>query len=392
VIVAFWVAVGLIAYTLAGFPLLVLLRGALMHHPVQSGEETPTVSVVVAAHNEVDQIGQRLENLLSLDYPPGQLQIIVASDGSDDGTPAVAAAVARRGGGARVAVLDLPRVGKAAALNAAVEKAAGEVLVMTDANSVFSEQAIRALVRPLADPRVGGVAGDQRYAANPSEAGIARGERSYWDFDRLLKEAESRAGNVISATGAIYAIRRSLFVPVRPDVTDDFYESTGVIEQGKRLVFAPDAVAFEPVSTATGAEFGRKVRIMTRGLRGVLARRRLLNPFRYGFYAVQLASHKLLRRQMALPLMLLLGSSIALWGRGPAFAALAIAQAALYAAGALGIALQGTVIGRNPLLAIPAFFCLVSAASVVATWNVIRGRRIERWQPRRSGSVTRSAS
>ena len=133
--------------------------------------------------------------------------------------------------------------------------------------------ALRALVRPFADPSVGGVAGDQRYRSRDGADAIASGEQRYWDLDRLLKAAESRAGSTISATGAIYAVRRSLFRPVPPGVTDDFFTSTGAIAQGYRLVFAADAVAYEPVAKTSEVEWGRKVRVMTRGLRGVLMRR-----------------------------------------------------------------------------------------------------------------------
>jgi cellulose synthase/poly-beta-1,6-N-acetylglucosamine synthase-like glycosyltransferase len=381
--VLFWIALGLLLYTYVGFPVLVLVRGRLRRRPYRSADITPSVSVVVAAHNEAAGIGTKVENLLGLEYPRDLLEVVVASDGSDDGTNGIVAAhiADGRSAAARLRLLELPRCGKAAALTQAVEKARGEILVFSDANSLYASDAIRAIVRPFADPAIGGVAGDQRYLSG--EASEGAGERGYWSFDRFLKAEESRAGNVISATGAIYAIRRSLFAEVRPDVTDDFYVSTGVIEQGRRLVFEPLAVAYEPVSASAGAEFSRKVRVMTRGLRGVVARRRLLNPVRYGFYAIQLLSHKLLRRLMVLPLAMLLVTSALLWDRGVGYRVLTVAQAALYAAGIAGIALGGTRLGRWKPLAVPAFFCLVNAASVVAVWNVLTGRRIERWQTRR---------
>src|SRR5699024_400548 len=131
------------------------------------------------------------------------------------------------------------------------------------------------------------------------------GERSYWDLDRALKRAESAGGSVISATGALYAVRRPLVDPVPPGVTDDFTTSTGVIERGARLVFAPDAVVWEPVAASARDEMARKVRVMTRGLQAVAHRRRLLDPREHGFYAYQLLHHKLLRRLMGLPLLVL---------------------------------------------------------------------------------------
>jgi glycosyltransferase involved in cell wall biosynthesis len=378
----FWAAAGLISYTYALFPALVLARARLRPRVHRSAPITPTVSVVIAAHEEEAVIGDKVENLLGLDYPAEKLQLLIASDGSTDGT--VAAARAR--GDERVEVLDLPRTGKAGALNSGVERATGEILVFSDANSMFAPDALRRLVAPFADPSVGGVAGDQRYLPEGDDAGVAKGERGYWDFDRAIKQAESAAGNVISATGAIYAVRRSLFGPVPDGVTDDFATSTAVIAQGRRLVFAPDAVAFEAVGASAEIEYGRKVRVMTRGLNGVVLRRRLLDPRRHGFYAVQLLSHKVLRRLMAVPLLVLVASSMRLARRGPLYGLAATAQGLVYGLGATGLLLGRHAVSRHRLLALPAYFCLVNLASLQAAANVVRRRPVDRWQPRREGS------
>jgi cellulose synthase/poly-beta-1,6-N-acetylglucosamine synthase-like glycosyltransferase len=379
--VAFWGAVAVLAYTYAGFPLLVLARAAVRPRPYRTGDVRPPVSVLIAAHNEATAIGPKLESVLAAAYPGGRREVIVASDGSDDGTEEVVRRYEDRG----VRLVALPRVGKAAALNRAIAVATGEVLVFTDANSALEPDAVTALVRPFADPTVGGVAGDQRYRRRGDEAAVTGGERRYWDFDRLLKVAESRAGNAISATGALYAVRRELVGEVPEGVTDDFATSTGVIAAGARLVFAPDAVAWEPVAASGEVEFGRKVRVMTRGLRGVLVRRELLDVRRHGFYAVQLVSHKVLRRLMVVPLAVLAVASPALWRRGRLYRLATVGQVLFYGAGAAGLLAgsSGRRRGRGRLLAIPAFFCLVNAASVKACWNLVTGRRIDRWEPQR---------
>jgi cellulose synthase/poly-beta-1,6-N-acetylglucosamine synthase-like glycosyltransferase len=379
--VAFWGAVAVLAYTYAGFPLLVLARAAVRPRPYRTGDVRPPVSVLIAAHNEATAIGPKLESVLAAAYPGGRREVIVASDGSDDGTEEVVRRYEDRG----VRLVALPRVGKAAALNRAIAVATGEVLVFTDANSALEPDAVTALVRPFADPTVGGVAGDQRYRRRGDEAAVTGGERRYWDFDRLLKVAESRAGNAISATGALYAVRRELVGEVPEGVTDDFATSTGVIAAGARLVFAPDAVAWEPVAASGEVEFGRKVRVMTRGLRGVLVRRELLDVRRHGFYAVQLVSHKVLRRLMVVPLAVLAVASPALWRRGRLYRLATVGQVLFYGAGAAGLLAgsSGRRRGRHRLLAIPAFFCLVNAASVKACWNLVTGRRIDRWEPQR---------
>ena len=374
----FWTAGALVAYTYAGFPALVLVRGALWPRPHRSAPVTPSVSVVVAARNEAPRIAAKIDNLLGLDYPADLLEVIVASDGAVDGT----VSAARSRGDPRVRVLDLPCLGKAGALNTAAAAARGDVLVFTDANSKLDRCALRALVAPFADPEVGGVAGDQRYTPGRDEAAAPRGERRYWQLDRALKRAESRAGNVISATGAIYAIRRELFVPAPAGVTDDFAVSTAVICQGRRLVFAADAVAREPVAASTEAEFERKVRVITRGLGAVLLRRELLDPRAQGFYALQLLSHKVLRRLMPLPLLTLFGSSLRLAREGGPYRLVAGAGSGVLTFGAAGLlASRGGKAGR--FLTLPSYFLLVNLASVRAVLNLLRRRPIERWEPRR---------
>jgi len=387
----FWLATGLIGYTYAGFPLLVLLRARLRPRPHATADVTPSVSVVIAAHDEERSIGDRVDNLLAVDYPRDCLEIVVASDGSTDRT----VSEARRRNDERVRVLDLPRTGKATALNAAVAASTGDILVFSDANTAYAPDAVRRLVRSFADPDVGGVAGNQVYlpGSGSVEGGdlttasaIGAGERSYWDFDRLLKDAESLGGSVISATGAIYAIRRELFREVPDGVTDDFMTSTRVIAAGRRLVFEPAAMAHEPVASSSRGEYRRKVRIMTRGLRGVAMARDLLDPRRHGFYAVQLLTHKVLRRLMAIPLLVIAATSITLWDSGPIYRLAALGQAVVYGLGAIGIGLRGHPAGRRPWFSLPAFFLLVNVASLHAAWNLVTGRRIDRWRPARAAA------
>ncbi len=386
--IAFWVLNGIVAWTYVGFPLLVLARGRWSRRAIDAADITPRLTIVIAAHNEAHAIGERVTNLLGLDYPPELVEIIVASDGSTDATVAVASGA----GAGRVRVLDLERIGKAAALNAAVAEAGGEILVFSDANSEFATDALRRLVRPFADPAVGGVAGDQRYRSDDGDAARGAGERQYWDIDRWLKRAESASGSVISATGAIYAIRRELFEEVATGATDDFITSTAVVAQGRRLVFADDAIAYEPVARDERAEFGRKVRIMTRGLQGVLMRRALLDPRRSGFYAVQLATHKLLRRLVAFPLLALAVLTPTLWNAGPIYRLATVAQGAAYGLAAMGLLLADRPIGRHKSLAIPAFFVTANVAAMHAVANLVRGRRIDRWDPMASRSQATPAT
>lgn len=379
--VLFWILVALIGYGYFGYPLTAALVGHLMDRRVRRAPVTPTLSVVIAAYDEADGIGAKIRNVLASDYPEGRLEVVVASDGSTDDTVTVAASVAPVD---RVRVLDLPRRGKAAALADGVRAASGEVLVFTDANTVFRPHALAMLARNFADPEVGGVAGGTGYVLEDEAESAGRGEDLYWRYDSWIKALESQTGSVVSAHGGMYAIRRDLFRPVEdPAVTDDFAISTAVVEQGKRLVFDGEAVGYEKTMVKSGSEFRRRVRLMTRGLQGVLLRRRLLNPFRYGFYAVALASRKVLRRVVPLAFPPLLAVSLVLAPTSAFFAACAGAQLLFLAAASAGWALRSTPLGKSTLLCVPFFFVLANVASMLALWNLLRGSRIERWTPQR---------
>jgi cellulose synthase/poly-beta-1,6-N-acetylglucosamine synthase-like glycosyltransferase len=381
VLILFWVAVAIIAYAYVLFPLLVFLRGRLLLRPYQSADITPRVSMIIAAHNEAERINAKLDNALSLDYPAESLQVIVASDGSDDGTNEIV-----RGYGHRdVKLLALPRIGKAQALNAAVFASSGEILNFSDADCIFAAEAMRALVRPFADTEVGGVSGNQKFLKQARGDLTGDGKKSHWNFDRALKRSQSKAGSAISATGAIYAIRRRLFQPIPDGVTDDFYTSTGVIAQGYRLVLVPDAVAYEPIESSASQEFERKVRVITRSLQAILLRRTLLNPFRFGFYSLQLFSHKVLRRLVVFPLLILLLVSPLLWSQGAIYDLAVLAQLVFYGLAFLALPLEGTPVGRMRIFDIPFYFCMVNLACLVAAMNILRGRRIESWEPKRQG-------
>lgn len=378
--ILFWCLLATIVYTYFVFPMLIGARAMLFPKPITSRPITPSVSVIVIAHNEEQSIGEKIENMLALDYPEHDLQIIVGSDGSTDRTCEIARNYSNRG----VQFLDLPRAGKAHALNAAVAAATGDILVFSDANSMFARDAIRQLVIPFGDDRVGGVAGDQRYRKQSDGGSTEDGERAYWNLDRLMKRWESQAGHVISATGAIYAIRRDLFQPVPDGVTDDFITSTRIILQGRRLVFAEEAAAYEPVASSRGVEFGRKVRVMTRGLRGVMMVRALLNPFQFGFYSLQLFSHKVLRRLMVVPLILLFFLSGLLATQSTTYSIAFAVQVLFYFSAVIGLAVRPLIRGPLKIIVIPAYFCMVNAAALVALLNTLRGHRIDRWEPKRN--------
>jgi cellulose synthase/poly-beta-1,6-N-acetylglucosamine synthase-like glycosyltransferase len=370
---------GAILGVYAVFPAALWTRSRVRPRPLRPSSELPArVSVVIAAHNEAASIGQKLDDLAAQQLPPGvhSLQVVVASDGSVDETVAIA-----RNHRSRPLVIDLPRDGKASALNHAVARADGDVILFTDANSSLGPTAVAALITPFADPDVGGVAGDQAYRKRRS--GAATGERGYWSIERLLKRWESASGNVVSATGALHAVRREFVDPVPSDVTDDFYLSVGVICRGYRLVFAPDALAVEDPNDQSSAEYRRRVRIITRGLTGVWRRRQLLDPRKSGGYSVVLFVHKVARRLLFVPLAVSVVSATLLRRRAPLWRMVWIAQLAFYGLAALGAIDRHGAVGRYKIVALPNHFCLANAAAAHAVWNVATSRRYTTWAPER---------
>lgn len=358
--------------TYVGYPVLALTLGRLRARPHRTGAPAATVSVLVAAHNEAAVIADKIRSVRAATLPGLDVEIVVVDDGSTDGTARQA-----RDAGATT-TLSLARAGKARALEAAVAASSGEILVFTDANSIFEPGTLTALLAPLADPAVGAVAGDQRYTGDSGSLG----ERVHWAFDRMLKQAESRIGSTVSATGALYAIRRIHVGSIPEGVTDDFYISTGAVASGARLVFAADAVVTETAADSARAEYARKVRVMTRGLHAVQLRSELLSP-RYGFYAVSLFARKVARRLTAPAVVLMALASLIAPRRSLPSRAVASGTAAAVSLGAVGW-FGPDRLARTTVVALPTFACVSVAAALEALWNTLRGTRLTQWSSDRA--------
>lgn len=376
----FWASVFFILYPYFFFP-AVLWVYSFNRKPTQKCPITPSASIIIAAYNEEQVIERKIQNAIALDYPENLLEIIVVSDGSDDGT----ATIVRKYKNLGVKFLDLPRRGKVYALDDAVAESTGEILVFSDANTLFEVLALRNITRNFCDSAVGGVCGNQVHSSKePIKDTTSEGERLYWNYDKWLKTRESLTGSIVSADGAIYAIRRSLYeFPGSDVVTDDFAISTNVIEKGFRLVFESEAVAYEPPAKNVTKEFRRKVRIINRGMRSVVLRRKLLNPFRYGFYSVILFSHKIARRLVPLFLITLFVANALLWEVNSFFLVSLLIQIAFYTWAGLSFLLKNTGFGKRKIFYAPYFFCLANYAALIAILGLIAGRRVSMWQPPR---------
>jgi cellulose synthase/poly-beta-1,6-N-acetylglucosamine synthase-like glycosyltransferase len=369
-----------VVWVYAGYPLLVAALGRIRPRPRERRPTHKPVSVLVAAHNEEHVIGAKVLNVRATDYPQSLIEVVVVSDGSSDDT----VEAARRAGADRV--LDLPRVGKITALNEAVTAAGGEILVFTDADSFLRSDTLDQLLANFADPTVGGVSANEVSFTGSDASGVARGEGAYWRYEQWIKRLEDKVGSAVSASGRLYAIRRSLFRPSTvTSGTDDFVISTQVLRAGRRLAFDQDAVVQVDSPGDGGSEFRRKVRVMNRGLRAAFSLGELLLPWRGGFYSIQVLSHKLLRR--TLPFFLLTAFVAGIWlvALSPVWWLVLGPQLAFYGLAAAGWGAHTRGWGRARPLWIPYYFCLVNLAAAAAVISVVGGVRFERWDPAQRG-------
>jgi cellulose synthase/poly-beta-1,6-N-acetylglucosamine synthase-like glycosyltransferase len=382
-LLVFWISLTLLVYLYVGYPIVVWLLGCVRLRRRARVNIEPSVSVVVVAYNEADRIGARLRNLLELDYPHEKIEIIVASDGSTDGTVEACRAAARRSGGAGrahaepdVKVHAFPwRRGKAAVLNDVVPKARGEIVVFGDARQNFECGAVRALVASFGDARVGAASGELMIRSARTAAG--EGSSFYWRYEKFIRRSESRAGSVVGATGAIYAIRRTLFQSIPEDtVLDDVLIPMRVVKQGYRVVFESLARAYDNAPTRGRQEFVRKARTIA-GTFQLFARERwLLNPLRNPLW-FQTVSHKGLRLLAPALHAGVLAAAFAL-REVPFYWWMLAAQAAFYGAAAGGYLTQN--LRRRPrVLSVPYAICLMNWATVAGGVRFLQGRQPATW-------------
>jgi cellulose synthase/poly-beta-1,6-N-acetylglucosamine synthase-like glycosyltransferase len=325
----FWGSLGAIAWTQAGYPVAAAALARLRGRPVRKREATPSVTLIVAAHNEEGVIERRLDNLLALDYPTELLEIVVASDASTDNTDEVVESVAARQ--PRVRLLRCLRGGKVAAQNLAVRDTTAEIVAFSDANAQWKPDALRRLVRNFSDPDVAYVCGGHFYEA----ADGTNREGTYWRYEAWLRRSESALGSITGGIGPIYAVRRSDYVDVDPRFGHDLALPYLMVQRGRRAVFEPEAVAWEKPSRDIEDEYRRKVRMFEHCwlivLRGKMLRR--LGPT----YFLEILSHRHLRYASGLLHIALLGSSIALVREGLVYQLALAAQLLLLLAAACGV-------------------------------------------------------
>ncbi len=365
----FWASALLIAYTYAGYMGWLWLRARIRPWPVLRSQQQLFISIVMVVRNEEQCIEAKLRNLLELDYPQALYQIVVVSDGSTDRTDAI---LRQHAEDPRVQVVmnQLSR-GKASGLNDATSLAAGDVVVFTDARQKIESGAVRLLVENFADPQVGCVSG-ALMLGNPESGEAYRGMGLYWRIEKKIRELESASGSVVGSTGALYAVRRNLLVPVpEGTILDDVYIPMHVARQEKRVIFDGRARAWDSPNLGGGPEFSRKVRTLSGNYQLMQLAPWLItsrNPLLWRF-----VSHKLLR--LAVPFALTAMLVASLWLNGVVYRAALVLQLAFYALGLLALVRlpkPSIIAGAGDAAAT---FLLLNTAAVVAFANFVAGRK-----------------
>ena len=371
----FWACCSLLLYVYVIYPLTVRVLAGWLGVRVKRGTSLPTITFIVTAYNEERCIRAKLDNLGGLNYPVELIDILVASDGSTDSTEQIASRYDPR----RVSVLRLEgRHGKTACQNAAAAVAHGEILVFTDATTRLQGDALRHLVEGFADAKVGCVGGRLVYVAEVDNM-TGREGQTYWSYELSIRAAESALGSLIGVSGCLYAVRREAYRPIHPSLISDFVIAMKMREQGLRTVLAPNAVCFEATLDHGRHELSMRVRVAVRSLNALIRERRFLNPVKFGYFAWQLWSHKVLRYASPLLWLGALAANVALASERP-YLLLLLLQLTLIGSGAVGFILQDNqrklgVFGK------PYYFLLTNMASLIATLRYLQGERMVIWNP-----------
>lgn len=366
-------SVGWLAYVYAGYPAALWLIGAFRGRRFAYSEnDLPSVSVLVSARNEEKDIGWKVRDTLNCDYPPGKIEMLVASDASEDATDEVLRSITD----ARFRFVQNPRrMGKNLTLNRLAEMAAGEVLFFTDANSHIPAGCFRKMTAHFADPRVGCVTGWERTEEEGADPGMSAGGSAYLGYEATINSLESALGSVLVCDGSIFCIRKSLFAPVQPDLANDLELPLRIGAQGYALLYEPQAYSTEKNTSSPSEEFNRRRRICGQGILGFWRLRQQLT----GLRAWQFTSRKLMRWLATIPMAVALIASATL-ASNPFFLVVFILQACFYAAALLGWFLVSGMKKSNRLIALPFYFMLVNLSAVTGIVEACLGRRFAVWE------------
>ncbi len=374
--IVFWLCGALIVYSYLGYPVaLTILSFFISVTPKRDETYTPKVTLLIMAYNEEGCIREKIENAFATDYPLKKLEIIVASNGTTDRTDEIVREYHDRG----VKLLSYKEAGKTNAENLSIPKARGEIVVLSDANSIYESDAIRKMVSYFADERVGVVAGRLRYVSSKTMTG--KGESLYWNYDGIVKTLESKLGKTLVAHGGTMAFRKKLYEPIDKALTEDFILPIRLIGKGYLHIYEPAAVIMEKAAEKGKDEYERKRRIVTQGARSFFTLMREL-PLSQPLVIFELISHKFLRWIVGVFMVGVLTSNLFLLGDNFYFV-IFILQIAFYLAALTGYLFEKKGI-KVKLLYIPYFFCLVNAAAISGIINMLFGGKLSSWEKAKS--------
>lgn len=373
----FWLSILILVYIYLGYPALLFALKGVFSKPVQSSDQyLPNMALIISAFNEQDVIVDKINNSLQLNYPQDKLNIWVVSDASTDRTDQLVKEMENE----RVHLFRLQeRRGKTFGITAVMEKIDDEIVVFSDANSIYDSNALRELIKYFVDYEVGYVVGHARYYKDHKNAAATQ-EDTYWSLEVKMKMNESAIGSVVGGDGAIYAIRRSLFRPLDEEDINDFVNPMQIILQGYRGVFNPYAVCYEDASPSFIKEYRRKRRIVNRSWRGLWKNFEILNPFKVGFYALQIFSHKLLRWLGGLFCLIAFLSNLALLKNGEIYLIFFIVQFLFHLVAGLGYLLDKNGSKAPFLINLPYYFDMVNLASLQGIWDAFIGKKYVTWK------------
>jgi len=372
--ICFWLSLAVLVYVYAGYPLLLAALSPFFRRVRSEPSYTPFLSILVAAYNEERGIKKKLEQTLALDYPPDRMEIIVLSDGSSDRTDAIVESF----DDSRVRLLRVTgRKGKTNAQNEGVKVARGEVLIFSDATTVYHPQALRYLASNYENPLVGAASGRYQYFDREGNSPTGLGTLAFWNYENFIKAIQSRIHTISGCCGCIYSLRRKAYTPLAPEVISDLVQPLHIIRQGYRAVFEDRALAYEETTQSTSQEFSMRVRVVTRGIRGLLSVPDLLMPWKWGWVSFQLWSHKILRWLVPFFLLTLLVSNVFVW-QIPFYRLPLLGQTSFYS-----IALVSLLVPVQRWwkpLGIPLYFCTLNAAAFLSIIEVFRGKKYVVWE------------
>ncbi|MBG60492.1 MAG: glycosyl transferase family 2 [Halobacteriovoraceae bacterium] len=371
----------LIIYTYFGYMALAILIGFVRRKRVDKKEISPTVTLMIAAYNEEKSIEAKLHNCMELDYPKEKLQVVVVSDSSSDNTDSLVSAFPSE----RVKLMRVEgRVGKTEARNQAMREVKSEIVVFSDATTIYDPKVLRKFVQNFADPEVGMVTGHLKYV-DKMKTQVGAGQKLFWKYETLLKKAQTYSGTLTGSVGCASAFRTELYTPLPSNVIEDFTEPLMIIKKGKRVVFEPEAICMEETTDKSSDEWNMRVRVVRGGLTGLYFAKELLNPFKYPFVSFQLVSHKLLRWYapiIAIFLFLSCWLEVAFY-RESTFVFLVFSLQLLFYIMALCASLLETTGVRHKLFSFAHYFFIVNAAALSAIYHSFFSELESTWEPKR---------